>query len=287
MTTAHLLASEPRKIDPRLDTGGILGESSERRRRSLRLLIVLNAVLTVWYFTWLLSPAQIGTVWLYALLVAAELFNLIQAAGFWWTVRSVRTAKEGVETAAPIEQQRRWGAVDVLIPVYNEPVDIVEATIRGAMALTGADVTVFLLDDGDSGAMRSLAHRVGARYVTRHDHSGAKAGNINHALTLSSAPLVAVFDCDHVPAANFLTATLGHFDDLGVAFVQTPQYYANRDAGPIAAGCSRPTGPVLRHHRPGKSTQWSHVLLRDQLRIPSNGIRFGRWIPRGHPDRGL
>ena len=43
-----------------------------------------------------------------------------------------------------------------------------------------------------------------------------------------------VLDCDHVPEPHFLEATLGHLADERVAFVQTPQYYANADRGEVA-----------------------------------------------------
>ena len=66
-------------------------------------------------------------------------------------------------------------------------------------------------------------------------NTGAKAGNLNHALELTSAPFVAVFDCDHVPHPAFLEETLPLLADPAMAFVQTPQYYANRAAGPVAA----------------------------------------------------
>ncbi len=202
------------------------------RRRLLQAATLTNVILAVWYFSWLLAPAQAGTAWLYALLVAAELFNLIQAAGFWWTVRADRPT-----TAAP-----RWvdpiPRVDVFIPTYNEPVDVVEPTVEAASHLQDAQVKVYLLDDGNRPEMASLAARYGAEYIARAHHGGAKAGNINYALERTDAPFVAVFDCDHVPGPNFLTETIGHLLDHDVAFVQTPQYYANRDAGPIAAAAA-------------------------------------------------
>jgi cellulose synthase (UDP-forming) len=92
-----------------------------------------------------------------------------------------------------------------------------------------------VLDDGDSDEIASMAGRAGARYVRRADHRGAKAGNINHALGLTDAPFVMVLDCDHVPARDFLEATLGCFGDERVAFAQAPQYYANWDRGEIPA----------------------------------------------------
>ncbi len=206
----------------------ITTEVRAERSRLLPAFLVADVVLAVWYITWLLSPSHAGTRWLWVLLVVAEVFNLVRAAGFWWTVYRAKTV------ATP-----RWfGApprVDVLIPTYDEAIDVVEPTLDAAMAMRGAKVTVHLLDDGARDEMAELAARHGARYVSRAEHTGAKAGNINHALARCDAPLVAIFDCDHVPDAGFFPATIGHLHDPLVAFVQTPQSYANRDAGPVAA----------------------------------------------------
>jgi cellulose synthase (UDP-forming) len=101
--------------------------------------------------------------------------------------------------------------------------------------MRGAEVRVWVLDDGNDDAMRDLAARHGVGYLRREQHTGAKAGNINHALGLTSAPFIAVFDSDHVADPGFLEATLGHMEDPRIAFVQTPQYYANGEASRVAA----------------------------------------------------
>ena len=44
-----------------------------------------------------------------------------------------------------------------------------------------------------------------------------------------------MFDSDHVADPAFLEATLGWMEDPAIAFVQTPQYYANTDTSRIAA----------------------------------------------------
>jgi cellulose synthase (UDP-forming) len=126
--------------------------------------------------------------------------------------------------------------VDVFIPVYNEHVAVVEPAIAAATSLRGASVRVYLLDDGSSPQMRALADRYAVTYMARPNNAGAKAGNINHALARTNGEYVAVFDCDHVADERFLEQTLGHFADERVAFVQTPQYYANgRDGGVASA----------------------------------------------------
>jgi cellulose synthase (UDP-forming) len=140
--------------------------------------------------------------------------------------------------------------VDVLIPVYDEPVEVVEPTLAAANALRGADVTVWLLDDGARPEMAVLAGRYGAEYLRRRERTGAKAGNLNHALERSDAPFVVVLDCDHVPHADFLERTLGHIEEPDVAFVQTPQYYANAAGSPVCTAAAAQQnlffGPIAR-----------------------------------------
>jgi cellulose synthase (UDP-forming) len=195
----------------------------------LRLLLPLSVLLAGWYFEWLLRAGRVGNPVLYGLLVSAELFNLVQAAGFWWTCRHGRDRKPAPRWSGPPP------AVDVLIPVYNEPIDVVGPTVAAAVGLRGAEVTVYLLDDAGRPELADLAREVGAHYVRRDGNAGAKAGNLNHALGLTRAPFVVVFDCDHVPDAGFLEATLGWMQDARVGFVQTPQYYANARSGRLAA----------------------------------------------------
>jgi cellulose synthase (UDP-forming) len=202
--------------------------SDRARRRWIRLLLMAMVPLALFYFAWLLQPERVGHPALYALLIAAELFNAGQALGFWWTCARERPWRRGAWHDLP-------PAVDVFVPVYDEPVAVVEPTVRAARAMTGADVTVHVLDDGDSDEMQAMAARTGAGYIRRAGHEGAKAGNINHALAGTDAPFVIVLDCDHVPAREFVEATLGCFTDPRVAFAQTPQYYANWDRGEVPA----------------------------------------------------
>jgi cellulose synthase (UDP-forming) len=223
MSANPVMAADPRLQAPRWDAGH---DTTTARRR--RLLTAVGLVFAVWYFAWLLQPARVGSPALYVLLVMAELFNLGQAVGFWWTVWDEGRRRDAQTSPHVVPD------VDVLIPTYDEPLEVVEPTVAAAAALRGARVHVYLLDDGGRPSMESLAARHGAVCVQRPRHDGAKAGNINHALQLTTSPFVAVFDCDHVPDQRFLEATLGAFTDERVAFVQTPQYYANADLNAVA-----------------------------------------------------
>jgi cellulose synthase (UDP-forming) len=211
------------------------------RRRALVMAAICSA-LAVWYLSWLLGGAHVGNPALFALLIAAESFNLVQAAGFWWTCSHQRMRRGRAPRGAQ--------AVDVMIPVYDEPIDVVEPTVAAAARLQGSDVRVWLLDDGRNAEMERVAGRHGVGYLTRKVNKGAKAGNLNNALRHTSAPYVAVLDCDHVPRPEFLSRTLGHLEEFGVAFVQTPQYYANSGRGPVAAAAAAQQnlffGPIAR-----------------------------------------
>lgn len=201
-------------------------------RWAVHAMAIATGLLGVWYFAWLLQPERIGQPVLFAILVSAEVFNVLQATGFTWTCANQRVR--------PVS--RLPGAenvlVDVFIPVYNEPPDIVEPTVAAAARLRGARVRVALLDDGRSPEMAAVAESHGVAYITRESRSGAKAGNINNALTVTSAPYVVVLDCDHVPEPSLLEATLGHFADEKAAFVQTPQHYTNARASAVSAAAA-------------------------------------------------
>ena len=126
----------------------------------------------------------------------------------------------------------------VLIPTYDEPVEVLSPTVAAACALQPAHET-WVLDDGDRPWVAQMCAAYGARYVARTEHGHAKAGNLNNALALlaqeeregtGGADVVAVLDCDHVPLETFLTSTLGWFADPRVALVQGPQTFYNAGA---------------------------------------------------------
>ncbi|MBD2347076.1 glycosyltransferase [Anabaena subtropica FACHB-260] len=123
-------------------------------------------------------------------------------------------------------------SVDILIPTYNEPEIILRRTIIGCQALDYTHKKIYLLDDGKRLEVKELAEELGCYYITRPDNSHAKAGNLNHAIAKTSGELIVVFDADFIPTKNFLTRTVGFFQDEKIALVQTPQSFYNAD--PIA-----------------------------------------------------
>jgi cellulose synthase (UDP-forming) len=122
--------------------------------------------------------------------------------------------------------------VDVLIPTYNEPIFILRRTVIGCQALEYGAKRIYLLDDTRRPEVQALAAELGCEYVTRPDNRHAKAGNLNHAITQIGSDLIVIFDADFIPTQNFLTRTVGFFQDPQVALIQTPQTFYNPD--PIA-----------------------------------------------------
>jgi cellulose synthase (UDP-forming) len=120
-------------------------------------------------------------------------------------------------------------SIDILIPTYNEPAFVLRRTVIGCQALDYAPKRVYLLDDTDRPQIRQLAKDLGCEYITRLDNLHAKAGNLNHALRQTHGELIAVFDADFVPTKNFLTRTVGFFQDRTIALLQTHQSFFNSD----------------------------------------------------------
>jgi cellulose synthase (UDP-forming) len=120
-------------------------------------------------------------------------------------------------------------SVDVYVPTYSEPLDVLEKTITGALCLEYPNFTVWVLDDGRRAWLKEFCEAKGVGYLTRPDNSHAKAGNINHALTKTSADFVAVFDADFIPQRHFLMRTMGFFSDPKIGVVQAPHAFYNRD----------------------------------------------------------
>jgi cellulose synthase/poly-beta-1,6-N-acetylglucosamine synthase-like glycosyltransferase len=66
-------------------------------------------------------------------------------------------------------------------------------------------------------------------YLHRRDRVGYKAGALAAGLRVAKGELVALFDADFLPPADFLRSVIPHFDDPGVAMVQARWGHLNRE----------------------------------------------------------
>lgn len=213
-------AKRGRRLPAAFD-GGLLAPESILLTLFIRVIGLLAIAATVAYLLWrVLYTINLDSAWIaipFFLLEVSAGFSLVLFAYSTWDIQSLRPVRRVQTTAARIA---------VLIPTYNEEEAVLLPTIAAAKALKPEHET-WVLDDGDRPEVRRLAESLGARYLARRDRQHAKAGNINHALSIIDADFVAVLDADHVSRPNFLINTLGYFEDTEVALVQTPQDFYN------------------------------------------------------------
>lgn len=195
-------------------------------------MIILSALLSTRYIWWRATTTlhfdSKTELFLGSVLFAAELYTwIILLLGY------VQMAWPLKRTIVPLPQDpSTWPTVDIYVPSYNESLDVVRDTVLAAQCIEYPPdkVNVYLLDDGKREAFRDFAAAAGVGYITRPDNSHAKAGNLNHAMTVTHGELICVFDCDHVATRVFLQATVGQFfRDEKLALVQTPHHFYSAD----------------------------------------------------------
>jgi cellulose synthase (UDP-forming) len=147
------------------------------------------------------------------------------------------------------ESPKDLPTIDVYIPTYNEPEDVVKITTIACtqMFYPSDRLNIYILDDGGTVQkcsdpdpekaarairraenLKTLAGELGIIYVTRDENRHAKAGNINNGIKQGCGELILILDCDHVPARNFLEKTIGFFNqDPKLFLLQTPHFFIN------------------------------------------------------------
>jgi cellulose synthase (UDP-forming) len=199
-----------------------IGRFFDQHPTLMRALAVLALLWGIGYLTWRVGwSAEGANPVLFTMLLATEVYGLWALATLTWFSWSRPPAQR--PAAAPDRK------VDVYVCTYDEPAEVIMATLAGCRALTYPHTT-YLLDDGRRPEMARLAALAGARYMTRPDNSHAKAGNINAALPRTCGDLILVLDADHVPMPDALDALVGYFDDPKMAVVQTPHDFFNHDS---------------------------------------------------------
>ncbi|MEH1850762.1 MAG: glycosyltransferase [Nostoc sp.] len=204
---------------------------------SQRLIVVILIILTLRYVLWrslsslnLVDP--LNGVFSLGLFFAEMLVIVNSTIQLFFMLNIKERHREADMKSLAVLSGSFAPTVDILIPTYNEPVLIIRRTIIGCQALNYTSKKIYLLDDTNRLEMRDLAEELGCYYLTRPDNSYAKAGNLNHAIAKTNGELIVVFDADFIPTNNFLTRTVGFFQDAKIALVQTPQSFYNAD--PIA-----------------------------------------------------
>ena len=202
-------------------------------------LAILAAFSTTRYAYWRISGTYnylaanwseariVDLVFVFALLAAEAYAFVILFLGFFQTARPLKR-----KPVAMPQDTDQWPSVDIYIPTYNEPLEVVRTTVLASMSIDWPveKRNIYILDDGKRPEFEEFANEVGCGYIIRSDNKHAKAGNINHALKKTNGEYVAIFDCDHVPTRSFLQMTMGWFlKDTRLGMVQTPHHFYSPD----------------------------------------------------------
>lgn len=199
--------------------------SPAMKRRISIGVIITGIPAVIYYYSWWFESTHIGNILIAPFLLFSIVYSCAQVFAAWYIYTQVKLP--------PPRQAPSGLTVDVFIPVYDEEYALVEASLMAAKAITYPHQT-FLLDDARRDDFRMLAEHLGVIYIRRCNNVHAKAGNINHALSYSTADYVAIFDVDHIPEPHFLDSVLGYFDDPSVGFVQAFVAHGNQHESFIA-----------------------------------------------------
>ena len=131
-----------------------------------------------------------------------------------------------------------WPAVTVQLPVYNERY-VAERLVDAAAALDAPPgrLEIQVLDDSTdetvgivaAAVARWRAAGVDIHHVRRTGRRGYKAGALAHGFASAHGDLIAIFDADFVPTADFLRRIVPRLvADPGLAFVQARWGHLNR-----------------------------------------------------------
>ncbi|HET9644521.1 MAG TPA: glycosyltransferase, partial [Burkholderiaceae bacterium] len=168
----------------------------------------------------------------------AWVVEIVQAL-YFFCAPDAKQAHDRDERGVPRAMDRalRRASVDVFIPTYNEGPEIIERTLLAARRIAwSGPVEICVLDDGRRAWVDELCSKHGARWITRPGNQGAKAGNINHALGVTSGEFILFLDADFLAHPEAVARLMPVMDDPTVAIAQAPQHFYNDDPVTHALG---------------------------------------------------
>lgn len=190
------------------------------------------------------------------LLGLGMLFILIHGVGY---ANSIIKASWGYrETRTHLFASSSAPSVACVVASFNEPESVLDETVGAVVALDYPRKVVYILDDSTREEAKQAAQRIAAKYgvecLQRTNRRGYKAGAINDFLPRCKQEFVAFFDADALPASNFLQDLVPLLEENPrLAFLQTPQYYANTEVSHVAMASSRQQNVFYEYICEGKS----------------------------------
>jgi len=211
------------------------------REQLWQFLAVICLCLGGWYIAWRWTDSlNPHALWFSIPLAAAETcayLGLILFTINLWATRdkAVAAPPERINEclAEPLTDDRPI-SICVFITTYNEDPELVRLSIRDAMQLRyphEVRCTVYVLDDGRRQAMRAIADEEGAKYLSRENNVGFKAGNLRNAIEHTNGDFIVICDADTRLFPTYLEHILGYFRDPRMAWVQSPQWFYDLPLG--------------------------------------------------------
>lgn len=126
--------------------------------------------------------------------------------------------------------------VSLQVPAYNEPVDVVEKTLKSLAGLNYPNFEVLVVDNNTPlqatwRPLEEICRRLGPNFHCLHldQWPGYKSGALNFAVTQTDpgAEIIGIIDADYEVDPDFLRELVPAFANPQVAFVQTPQDYSD------------------------------------------------------------
>lgn len=222
-----------------------------KKIRSHRKWLLFYVLFSTVYFIWrIFFTIPIGYGWFSIscglILLIVELLGMSECF-----IHFLNVTKLIVPVKPEVVDKELYPHVDVYIATYNEPEELLYKTIIGCKNMAYPDLSkvhIYILDDGHRPNVKQLAKHLGVHYISRVDNEHAKAGNLNHALSLTTSPYVVTLDADMIPMKHFLLESIPFFieneqkrqleRERGIeeknlsqklGFIQLPQVFYNPD----------------------------------------------------------
>ena len=126
--------------------------------------------------------------------------------------------------------------VSLQVPAYNEPVEVVEKTLKSLAELNYPNFEVLVVDNNTPlqatwRPLEEICRKLGPNFHCLHldQWPGYKSGALNFAVTQTDprAEIIGIIDADYEVDPNFLRELVPAFANPQIAFVQTPQDYSD------------------------------------------------------------
>jgi len=205
-------------------------------------------------------------IWLYIIVdsaLAALFFVLEFAIFFMFVLFVLNHSKKKYQLHGGSYSLRTM--VDIFIPTKNEPIKLLERTIKSASEITNAKKRIYVIDDSDRMEVKSLCKKYPVTYLVRPDRTSKafKAASLNYAFSKSFGNFILTLDADQWVAPTIFDDLLGHFRNEKVAIITTRQafdvqaddfnhdhlFYGHMQPGKNASECAISCGSGVIYRR--------------------------------------